>query len=957
MKTAGLFRKLLLFLAFILARQAFAQEEIQPESNNIRIDPEWIKQFSTGDFSTVSDVKTDRDGNIYQTGYFSQYLQMGSQSVDPKCKTGDCRNYFFLSKHDSQGKLLWIRYAVGTARSVGLAFDRKGDVYLAGNVWSKTLRFTSEDTTTVMLDKPNDYNAGFFSCKYKPDGKVLESRFYKSSRPQSISGFFLDNKDNFYAAGSYQYRSYRQRSETKNSFLLSKFNRKGKLRWQLQGDTASLSGISSVYVHKGKDVFITGSFQKELKIGSRRLKNTYSEGKIFVARLDSKGNLKWATDSLGKAYGSFGKTIACDQKGNPYVLGVVPGSNLLLAGFDKLGNLQWAHTSKGHSQYPQQMLIVEDNIYLCGQGYSTEFGSTGPNKYAYKTESNLDVFLAGYSTTGELRWLKAGGGRGTSYCSAMAVHTNSLIAAGSHNDLFQFQDSTLEVTHNYPLWLAKFDLKKLEFIDTSPQRPPKPDKFAVTVDPTTCTCTKPQIKAEFYPGRIKDMLSYKDFVSATGWQSLGSDSLYTDLFYYNFSSTVNYDDVAYSFTLVAFEPVRLLYPDRNFGLNFTPCQSNDVSLDLPMYIGFNKPMWNYRPDFDYKTFDHSARSWFEILGEVAQMPDSEILLRLLKYRSETELRKIIAAVNKKYRISIKIDPEDEDATAQNILTALERKNIEAGNFILQEFIQTSPRSSGKVNATEARRLAELFGERFQYQTLAEIERTFLRTQIRAGFEAKQVGFEVSDKIIRRWDSIKKQAAINSQGKTEATTILLDTPEISYTNEKGLEAEIKSVCLTPTEITGTGILLHFSQAEMIASDYQQFNRLPYYHHPLFITDSTVYRSHEIPHQYNYTYDTLIMKFTGLYVPEATFEIPFKGQVLNVKGLKLLLNNNLLSGTLEIPVIPQPLVQKGKVKIKVGAQEETVTLQELKANFVRIGLKQVKLVQEPEKVLVYFRKGLN
>lgn len=58
---------------------------------------------------------------------------------------------------------------------------------------------------------------------------------------------------------------------------------------------------------------------------------------------------------------------------------------------------------------------------------------------------------------------------------------------------------------------------------------------------------------------------------------------------------------------------------------------------------------------------------------------------------------------------------------------------------------------------------------------------------------------------------------------------------------------------------------------------------------------------------------------------------------------------------ITIIPQQLTKTGNLKIKLGNQEETVTLQELKGNFVRLGLKQIKLVQEPVKVLVYFRKG--
>ncbi|HSI90061.1 MAG TPA: hypothetical protein VK927_03045, partial [Adhaeribacter sp.] len=470
MKIAGLFRKLFLFMALLAGLPAIAQEETLTESNNIRIDPEWMKAFGAGsDISSVYDVKTDRNGNIYQTGYFSRYLHLEQQTIAPKCQTGDCSNYFFLSKHDNRGQLLWVRYALGNSRPAAMAFDSKGNIFVAGTVWSRGLRFTSEDTLTVKLDKPNNYDNGIFICKYSPEGKVLQTSFHRDTHPQEASGLYLDKQANLYVAGSFHYRSYDRRDEVKRSFLLLKFNKKGKLLWQQKGDTVSTSDASAVHVHKGQ-AYVTGGYWKEMKLGQHSFTWNYSTNRAFVASFNAKGKLLWATDSIGKPYGAYGKDLASDAKGNLYVYGKTVTDDLFLARLDKAGKPVWAQTTKGRTQYPQQMLLDKNNnIYLCGQGYSAEFSSSGPDRYGYKTGANLDLFLASYSDKGELRWLKAGGGEGTNYCRAIALNKNSLIALGAHNAKLQFNDTILTPRNAHSFWLASFDLKKLEFMDPSPQ--------------------------------------------------------------------------------------------------------------------------------------------------------------------------------------------------------------------------------------------------------------------------------------------------------------------------------------------------------------------------------------------------------------------------------------------------------------------------------------------------------
>ena len=86
-------------------------------------------------------IATDRDGNIYVTGEFSQTARFGKHTLTTH---GDLD--FFVAKFSPAGECLWARSGGGllTDRGYAVAADRGGNVYVTGHFQSVDARFDTE---------------------------------------------------------------------------------------------------------------------------------------------------------------------------------------------------------------------------------------------------------------------------------------------------------------------------------------------------------------------------------------------------------------------------------------------------------------------------------------------------------------------------------------------------------------------------------------------------------------------------------------------------------------------------------------------------------------------------------------------------------------------------------------------------------------------------------------------
>lgn len=953
---------ILLFLNCLFISTLSAQEYLDIESNNVRIDPDWTATYEAGDFVWAYDVATDKSGNIYSTGYFQKNLKVGKSVFYPGTKCySRCPDTYFLMKHDSKGNLAWIQYGIGSSRPCKVAVDDKGFIYTVGSTYDKELYFTSSDSTKVKLDRPN-YFSGIFICKYDANGKIIKTKFLSEKISESSNDFFIDNKNNFYIGGEYEFRNYDRKYESRKSYLLMKLNEDWELIWKQKGDTIGQSTITSLYIDKSYNVYATGNFISIIDFGSKKNISqnkppfqTYQNS--FAAKFNDKGKLEWALDSIGAFTLGSGKGIVCDKKGNVYVAANSGFSKIFFSKIDKNGKLQWYHTIKGKSSIDNTKMLIDDddNIYLCGEGYGAVFGSNGPELFSYKSKGATDFYFAKYNTKGECLWLKAGGGKGTDYCKSIALYKNDLIAFGWFASEMSFRDSAIKSNSGYTFWLAKFNLKKIESSNTQTSVKPDNVQEKFKINSTTCECFQVMEKQNGFTPSINTLVTYKEFKKIIGWQCFGNEKSYDGIFFKNLQTSSGSDASFYSLNAIAYKPIRLVNPDNSFGINLTPCTDEKNIFELPVTVNYTHGIKKYIPDFEYNEFDHTAKSYLNVFMNIAGIEEEELLGKVLFDYTVVDLGEFISRINQQYKMQIKLDEESTEESIKRIIEELQKKNINLNDFVLNEFI-LSEKTTHKIDNTEAEHFEMIFSKWLGNFTIDGIDKGIIYPKINANFTAKNIGLDISENIIRRWDALKNKSATDKNGKFIQATILADVSGVKYSNIDGFSASMENICFTRSEITGTGILFSFSKAILTSSNEEYPNNLDLYNYPMFIMDS-VFENSEPIYGYVYNYDTLLTNFSGLLIKSATFNIPFKNKIITANGSNIILNNKLISGTILFRTYGLTDSKTMPTKIQIGADEKNTletTLEELEKYFKNIGLSDFKFVKKGGQLKMYFKK---
>ncbi len=192
--------------------------------------------------------------------------------------------------------------------------------------------------------------------------------------------------------------------------------------WTRQSVSALYDWANDVACDGAGNVYVTGNYKGHMDFGSTNLPATGSSApEVYLAKYDSAGSNIWVRRGIGN-YGEDSTAVSVDPAGNVFITGILRGTmtlgtfNLVSAGaddmfmakFDADGNVLWARRAGG-SGYDQGNGIAADtagNVYVTGWfSGSADFdgiglSSSGPN----------DGFIAKYSGSGSLLWVRAVGG-------------------------------------------------------------------------------------------------------------------------------------------------------------------------------------------------------------------------------------------------------------------------------------------------------------------------------------------------------------------------------------------------------------------------------------------------------------------------------------------------------------------------------------------------------------------
>jgi hypothetical protein len=253
--------------------------------------------------------------------------------------------------------------------------------------------------------------------------------------------------------------------------FVAKYGNQGKLRWVRQfGAEGRDFAFDIVDADRQGNSFITGLFSDTVGFDKFTLTEVGS-GDMFTAKLDSSGKVIWAKQAGGPSLDG-GNEIVADSSGNALVIANTYGTmkvedvvldhqgeqDVFITKYDRNGKFLWVRQIAGSKDERGRGISVDKQGNVFATGEFTGSLSFGSQKV--ESASNLkDIFLAKYSSSGNLLWAKSFGSTGADYGRGIGADAaDNIYFTGVFSGSVKFGSKTLNsVGGSKDLFLAKAD--------------------------------------------------------------------------------------------------------------------------------------------------------------------------------------------------------------------------------------------------------------------------------------------------------------------------------------------------------------------------------------------------------------------------------------------------------------------------------------------------------------------
>jgi len=290
------------------------------------------------------DVKVDKDGFIYVTGFFSGFdadFEVGGGSTaititNPDWDV-DCQPMGYIGKLDPSGNWLWVDKFDGIkdqrgSRDNRLAIDQFSNIYVVGGFQG------TGNYGPFSITSNGEWDAFIF--KMDKDGNWLWAEGFGSNKSDRANSIAIDICDDIYVTGEYRNPmvfpganasngtdtlSHKQ----KRDVFVAKMNNQGDWKWAKRARTSGTDKPYQMSVDANKQVFICGTAKGEMTFTSGLVAPPQIPGdttmSAWVAQIDgasNNGDWVWAK-MAGSDTDDDDRTndICADGFGNVYAIG------------------------------------------------------------------------------------------------------------------------------------------------------------------------------------------------------------------------------------------------------------------------------------------------------------------------------------------------------------------------------------------------------------------------------------------------------------------------------------------------------------------------------------------------------------------------------------------------------------------------------------------------------------
>lgn len=412
-------------------------------------------------FSYFCDFILDLNGSVYLSFPFTYFLD-----------SFILQEQIYLIKLSPQGSVIYNNFLNIFQRSrsqvKSMAIDISGNIFITGtsesdssgtyydamtlkfdasgnNVWEKyNLGEGSGSDISYAMIKDNDDNiyvtgagsfgfyTSFITLKYKPDGKLIWKKIFKSSVTSSEKALDIaqDQEGNVIVTGS------SQSSGNNFNILTVKYDSSGVEQWykDFNGTGNSDDIPTKMNTDAVGNIYITGSST-----------GTGTGKDVITLKYDPNGNLIWNKIFNGSSNGEdIGNDLKLDNQNNVFVTGEVTNANTgrdgIVIKYDIAGNQIWVNTYTGQGNYPDLFKRIkvdsQNNIYTSGETVTVS--------------SSFDYITVKYDNAGNQIWDRSYNGTSNSIDKI-----NDMII---DNDFIYVTGESIGTGTTYDFLTIKYDL-------------------------------------------------------------------------------------------------------------------------------------------------------------------------------------------------------------------------------------------------------------------------------------------------------------------------------------------------------------------------------------------------------------------------------------------------------------------------------------------------------------------
>jgi hypothetical protein len=368
--------------------------------------------------------------------------------------------------------ITWSKQFKSTGKDYGngITVAPSGDIYVAGE-FNSTLDLGNNVTVT------SRGNFDFFLARLDATGKTLWAKSGGGNLTDRAYSVVIDHSGDIIAGGSiYNVATFDDFTLTaigNLDFIIAKYDSLGNIKWIKQGKGAAQDIARCVGIDSSGNIITAGYYGSysadTINYEGLSLRSNGSRD-AFILKTDNDGVPVWAV-TMGSVSPLSGKgdeirDIDIDRAGNVYVTGICNDSaafgstnlynnnsvDIFIAKYTSNGELAWFKTAGGIKGDAGYGIKLDGKGNLYTCGYIDSAGAfLGENVI---TAGGYDTYLAKLDTSGNLIWLEMAGGTANDYAVDIEYSGEVVYLAGYYENTYTTQGSSITSAGNEDLFFA-----------------------------------------------------------------------------------------------------------------------------------------------------------------------------------------------------------------------------------------------------------------------------------------------------------------------------------------------------------------------------------------------------------------------------------------------------------------------------------------------------------------------